>query len=706
MRAYLQSEAGECGLACLATVLNRMGASFELSELRHRFPQSIKGLTVLGLSRIASELGLSARAIRLEMDELSNLELPCVLHWNMNHFVVLEKVGRRSCSIMDPAVGRVRLNRAELEKSFTGVAVEFQKNSEFKQKKPSPVVPLRHLTGRVRNLKRTLAQILLLSLFLELINLASPLMSQLIVDDVLVSGDKNLLSVIVLGYALLLAVQTGVSYFRSWALLVMSQTFSLQWTNNVFSHLLRLSTSFYEKRHIGDILSRFGTLGSIQKMLTTSAVEGAMDGVMALAALVMMFMLSPQLAAVVCVAVAAYSVSRLLTLNWMRATEAGRLTLAARESSYFVETLRAVIPLRLFDRLDERRMKWQNLLVDVQNFDTRSAFITVVTGAANKAIFGIENLLIFWLGAKMVLDKSSSGGSFTIGLLLAFIGYKLQFTSRMSALIDFVMDLRLLPLYLGRLGDIVLEPKEKDISQSMDLAHLEASIEFRNVHFKHSASAPPVLKGVSFKICAGESVAICGPSGSGKTTILKIMLGLLEPTSGDVLYGGIPVRQLGLKNYRRQLGAVMQEDVLLSGSIAENISFYDPAVQRPLIEESARRASIHDDIVRMPMGYHTLLGEGGVGLSGGQKQRLLLARALYKLPRVLVLDEATSHLDIRNERAISENIRGMRMTRILVAHRPETIVSTQRTLTLQDGRISETSPAETEACAPPLRFSA
>ncbi|SEL40383.1 ATP-binding cassette, subfamily B, RaxB [Roseateles sp. YR242] len=702
MKEYVQSEAAECGLACIAAISASFGATYDLRELRTKFPLSLKGMSVLDMSRFSSEIGMAARPLKVHITEVKKLTLPCVLHWNLNHFVVLEKIHRNSFTVMDPAHGRIKVSTSVFHENFTGIAIEFSKTATFREKRARRTIPLRQLTGKVVGLKRALAQVIIFAIFLELINLTAPLMSRFIVDDVLVSADRDLLTIIIIGYAILLILQTGTSYFRSWTLISISQRYGFQWLSNVFTHLLRLPVGYFEKRHTGDILSRFGTIGTIQKLLTSSAVEGAMDGVMALASLAMMFMVSPKLSAIVCFAVFLYSISRILTLSWMRSTEAGRLTLAAKESTHFVETIRSIVPLRLFDRIDQRRARWQNLIIDVQNYDARSAIITIFTGSVNKVIFGAENLIIFWLGARMILERTPDASSqFTTGMLLSFVGYKVQFTSRISSLIDFLAQLRLLSLYMDRLGDIVSEQPEVDLAHQADISHLEPEIEFRNISFRYTANSPLVLKNLNFKIFAGESVAIKGSSGSGKTTLLKLLLGLFEPTSGDILYGGIPIRQLGLANYRRMIGAVMQEDSLMSGSLAENISFFDVGPSQSLIEDCAQLANIHKDIIAMPMGYHSIVGDLGSGLSGGQKQRILLARALYKRPRLLVLDEATSHLDVKNEREISRNIAAQKMTRILVAHRPETIASAQRVIILRNGKIvphlPDTHAAQDEA---------
>jgi len=288
---------------------------------------------------------------------------------------------------------------------------------------------------------------------------------------------------------------------------------------------------------------------------------------------------------------------------------------------------------------------------------------------------------MMWHGAGRILE-----GAFTVGMLLAFLSYQAQFIGRTTALIDRLIDLRMLRLHGERLSDIVLSAPEPE-SVVADPPRVEPSIEVRDLKFRYSESDPWILDGISFCIEAGESVAIVGASGGGKTTLMKILASLLQPTSGEILVGGEPITRIGTRAYREMLGVVMQEDQLFAGSIVDNICFFAPRPDRARIERCAQRAAIHADIVAMPMGYESLIGDMGTSLSGGQKQRVLLARALYRRPRILMLDEATSHLDVELERAVNAAVRRVGATRIIIAHRPETVRSADRILVLEGGRL-------------------
>lgn len=694
----LQSEGAECGLACIANVCALRGLSVSLADMRRRFPIGARGVGLRQLIHVASELGLSSRPVKVAIQGLAGLDSPAILHWDLNHFVVLKKVSRNRLIILDPAVGERTLSMAEASSHFTGVALELAPTSEFKSQAAAPRVSFSALTGKVTGLWPSLAQIFSVAVVLELFAIVAPLFQQMVVDEVLTSGDGDLLTVLVLGFGLLLIVQTLLGLARSWMVIILSQTLSLQWTSNVFAHLVRLPVEFFEKRHLGDVTSRFGAVQSIQKTLTTSVIEAALDGFMAIAALLMMLIYASTLAAVTVSAVVLYGLLRWAAYIPFRNAAAERLVVAAKENTHFLETLRAIAPLKLFGREQERRALWQNLIGEVQNRDVRTAKMTMAFTAANAFIFGLENLLVLWLGAKLVMGGmtgagASSGAGLTIGMLFAFISYKSQFATRVSALINYAVDLKMLGLHAERLADICLEPPEKDDVPVNDLNHLSPSIDLKNVSFRYGEGEPWILKNADFRIEAGESVAIVGASGAGKTTLLKIALGLLKPTEGEVLYGDQPVKHLGLANFRRQIGTVMQEDVLLTGSLGDNIAFFDVQPDQQRIESCARMAQLHEDVLRMPMGYQTLVGDLGSGLSGGQKQRLLLARALYKQPRLLALDEATSHLDIGNERAVTAAIGHLQLTRLVIAHRPETIAGAQRVVQVRGGQIVDVARA-------------
>ncbi|HET9581031.1 MAG TPA: peptidase domain-containing ABC transporter [Usitatibacter sp.] len=680
---FLQTEAAECGLASIGMIAWFHGHRIDLAGLRRRFTVSLKGATLAYLMQVAGRLHLAPRPLRLELEELPRLRTPCVLHWNLNHFVVLASADARGVVVHDPAFGVRRLSMAEASKHFTGIALELSPTTQFAPADDRRRLRLRDLTGPVVGLKRSLAQVLILALALQAIAIVSPFYMQWVVDGAVVSGDRDLLTVLGLGFLLLTVMQVALTALRSWIVLYLSTTLNLQWLANVFSHLLRLPVSYFEKRHLGDVVSRFGAVNTIQKTLTSSFVEAILDGAMAAATLAMMVVYSVGLASIAIAAVACYGLLRWLFYEPLRRATEEQIVHSAKQQSHFLETVRGVQSIKLFGRQEERRSRWLNLVVDTTNQDLSTQKLGLGFRSANGLVFGVERIAIVWLGALLVLDSA-----FSVGMLFAFMSYKDQFSARVAGLIDKMIDLRMLGLQGERLADIVLTPPEQD-TPAMASDHIEASLEARAVSFRYSDTEPLVLLNCAFAVAPGESVAIVGPSGCGKTTLLKLMLGLLAPTDGKILAGGIDIQKLGIDRYRKLVGTVMQDDQLFAGSIGDNISFFDPSPDQAAIERYARLAAVHDDIAAMPMGYNTLIGDMGAALSGGQKQRILLARALYKQPRILFLDEATSALDVQKERAVNEAIRALNLTRIIIAHRPETIASAERVIVLQGGRVAQ-----------------
>ncbi|MDE2298842.1 MAG: peptidase domain-containing ABC transporter [Burkholderiales bacterium] len=680
----LQTEAAECGLACIAMVASQHGLRIDLPTLRQRFPVSLKGATMADLVRLAGQLQLNSRALRAEMQHLPELVLPCVLHWDLNHFVVLTEVTRGVAVIHDPARGVRRLSLAEVSKHFTGVVLELTPQADFRPHTERQTVTPRQLLGRVTGLRRSLLQIFTLALVLEAFMLLSPFFLQWVVDSVLVSLDRELLVTLGVGFGLLVLIQVATGALRSWAVLHLSSTLNLQWLANVFAHLMRLPVAWFEKRHTGDVMSRFDAVQKIQQVLTTSFIEAILDGVLVIVTLVMMFIYSATLSFIALGVVVGYALLRWAFFRPQRDATEESIIFEAKRASHFLESLRGVQSIKLFNRQEDRQARFMNLVVDAMNAGIATRKLDLMFSVTHKLMFGLERIAIVWVGALAVMDHR-----FSVGMLFAFIAYKEQFAQRISGLIDKVVEVKMLKLQGERLADIVLSAPEPQAEYAPRVQEQPAGIELRGVRFTYSESEPEVLRGLSLKIEPGESVAIVGPSGCGKTTLLKLMLGVHGPQAGEIRVGGVALRQLGLRAWRDMIGTVMQDDQLFAGSISDNISFFDPRADAGWVEQCARVAAVFDDIDAMPMGFHTLIGDMGGSISGGQKQRILLARALYKRPKFLFLDEATSALDVDREREVNQAIRQLELTRIIVAHRPETIASASRVIVLHDGVVAQ-----------------
>jgi ATP-binding cassette subfamily B protein RaxB len=662
-----QTEAAECGLACLAMISSYHGHRIDLNTLRRRHPVSLKGVTLRALIQVASQMHLACRPLRFELGQLTQLHLPAIVHWDMNHFLVLKSVTRKGIVVHDPASGEKFFPIAEASKHLTGVALELSPSEGFLPKDERTRLPFLAFWTQLRGSTHALVQILILSVILEAFVIISPFYLQLTVDEVIAKGDADFLTVLALGFGLLTAIKVASSAIRSLILLIVQNVLHYQIGARLFHHLVRLPIAYFEKRHIGDILSRFTSVEPIRSALAEGMIAATIDGVMALATLVMIFVYSTQLALVVLTALALYTVLRLGLYRLLRDRSLAVIEAKAYENSTFIETLRAIQSLKIFNRESDRETQWLNRYADVVSANVRLGRTKIAFTTINDALFGLESVVTIYLAARLALSNS-----LTIGMIFAFMSYKQHFTDKAVQLVEKALDFRILELHLERLADIALSPLDRGHDQLLTYTRqLQGRIELRNVSFRYAESEPFVLDDISFVIESGEFVTIMGPSGGGKTTLIKIMLGLLEPTEGEVLIDGIPLSTIGTRAYREYVGAVMQDDQLLSGSIADNICFFDSSFDQERMIQCAHLAGIHEEIMVMPMTYNSLIGDMGSSLSGGQKQRVMLARALYRRPRILFLDEGTAHLDVDAEKHINVSLKSLQMTRISVAHRPE-----------------------------------
>lgn len=689
IRLIRQSEMTECGLACLAMIAGNFNLDVDLGTLRRRFQPSMRGASLKSLIAIADQLGLSGRAVKLPLESLKDLQTPAVLHWDMNHFVVLERVRRGRALIHNPDGRSTWFSISELSDHFTGVALELRPTDDFRTGEHAERLKLSHLWRRMTNLKRALAQVLVLSLVMQAFVLASPYYMQVALDDALPALDKNLLAVLALGFGLFTFVNAGALLLRSFVLLSIGSSLSYGVASNLARRLFRLPVSWFERRHVGDILSRFQSVTPIQQALTQGAVAAVIDGGLAVLIFALMLFYSVELTFIASTAFLFYAAVRAVSFSLQRDAQEQAIVASGKEQTAMVESVRGIVTLRLFNRETARHSLWQTRLADSINANIHLSRIGIWQNVANALIFGVENVLTVWIAVSFVIS-----GGFSVGMVLAYLAYKTQFTTRAASLIDQAIAFRMLGLHLERLADIALVDEDASFSQP-PVARLELAggIELRDIYFRYSPTDPWVLKGASLEIAPGEHVAITGPSGGGKSTLVKIILGLLEPESGEMLIDGVPVKKFGYSNYRDQVGAVLQDDHLFAGSIAENIALFEDSPDMERVLECAEAAAIREDVARMPMGYETLVGDMGSSLSGGQKQRLLLARALYRRPAMLVMDEGTSHLDAAREAAINQTIGRMGISRIIVAHRAETIRAAGRVLVADGGQLFDVSAA-------------
>ncbi|EDX9527639.1 peptidase domain-containing ABC transporter [Salmonella enterica] len=671
-----QTESSECGIACLAMVFGHYGKSIDLFSLRQQFNISSRGATLYSIRTIAVQMGMTARALSLDLNELNVLRRPCILHWNFNHFVVLVSVKRNGFVLHDPARGRIIVSKAEASKCFTGIALELWPGSTFRRERVKKRLNLVTLINSIHGIKGALLKIFALSIVVEAIGLILPAGTQLVMDHALPAGDRGLLSMICISLMFFILLRATVSTSRAWISLIMGTLVNIQWQSGLFSHLLRLPLSYFERRKLGDIQSRFGSLNTLRTTFTTSIVGAIMDGIMVCGLLIMMLLYGKSLTWVVLGFTVVYIAIRLFTYTYYRQLSEEQLIMEARVSSYFMETLYGIAAVKMQGMTDRRHTHWFNLQTDAINTGIRVTKMDLFFGGLNIFISACEQTIILWLGISLVMDNEM-----TIGMFVAFGAYRMQFSDRISTLVGFLLQLRMMSLHNERISDIALNEQESvkpDIPVSEKITPV--SLEVKSLTFRYDQQSMPVFSELNLTVSPGESVAIIGPSGSGKTTLMKVLCGLFKADSGQVLIDGNDIQQMGVNNYRKITGCVMQDDRLFSGTIRENICGFAENIDDEWMVECAKASFIHDTIISMPMGYDTLTGELGEGLSGGQKQRLFIARALYRKPRILFMDEATSALDSKSENYVNSAIKSLNITRIIIAHRESTIKSVDRVL--------------------------
>lgn len=701
-----QSESAECGLACLAMISGFHGSMYDLAAMRSRFQTSMKGMTLNTVMNLAGAIGLTSRPVRCELDEMRGLQLPAMLHWGGNHFVVLERMGSRRCLIHDPATGSQTFRWNEVSERFTGIALELSPGPNFRPQTERKLLKLSTLLRLTGDTMKGLLQALVLSIVIEILLLASPFYVQLAIDDAIVKGDANFINVLAAAFFGLLVFRTISSCIRSLTLQFVSQTLSFDMQSRVFHHMIRLPLQWYQKRHVGDIQSRFGSIHPIQSFISNGAISGMLDGILSIAVVVLMCLYSLILTSVVLTSVVLYIIIRVSTIQLQRRVAGDAITAHALEQSKFLESVRAIGTIKSCGVERTRENTQRNAIATSINSSIRSGNVRIAYDTVAVLIDGTADILIVYIGALAVMK-----GNLTLGMLTAFLAYKQQFYSRITNLVEQVVNWRLLNIDLGRLADIALSQPDKALEVNGHSSAITGRLQCRNLSFSYAYGEAPVVIDANLDIEAGDYVAITGPSGCGKSTLVKLLAGLYVPSSGEVLLDGRPIPHWDHHTLRSAISIVTQEDTLLAGTIADNISVFAEDRDMEWVRTCANLAQIESDVEKMAMGFETLVGDLGSSLSAGQKQRVLIARALYRRPKILILDEGTSHLDVFNEKAVNDALAALRITRIVVAHRPETVKSASRRLVLIDGKVFDADklkadfarrgPSSSGAVAPP-----
>ena len=679
------SEAAECGLACIAMISRYHGYDVDLNGLRQRHAISLAGASLKSLMEITDQLGFSTRALRVELSALGKIRTPAILHWDLNHFVVLKSVGRKRIVIHDPAIGLRAYGREEFSKHFTGVVLELSRAETFEPVSARAPMKLSMLWSRMTGWGSALVQVLILSVALQIAAFVAPLQMQLVVDEAIGSVDRDLLTVIALGFGAIVIIQAAIEALRSWALRVFGHLLSYQVSGNLVRHLLRLPSDYFEKRHAGDIISRLGSVKPIQDAITQGVVGTVIDGLMACIAAVILFFYSTTLALIVIAAVLINMALNLALFPRMKQRMEEEILAEAKEHTHLMESVRAAVTLKLLGRESVRESGWRNLHAETTNASIAVGRLTISQGLIQSVVTGLQTVIVIYVAGRAILD----GQGFSVGMLFSFLSYRQTFTDRANALVNQIMQFRFLRLHLDRLSDIVTTPTEISGASTAAPMEIRGHVRLKQVAFRYGVTDPLVLEDIDLEISPGDYVAIHGASGGGKSTLLKLLLGLNQPSAGSIELDGQRATPERWRAWRNEVGVVAQDDRLLSGTLADNIGGFDPDLDMQGVVASAMAAQVHNDIVRMPMQYLTLVGDMGSTLSGGQRQRIFLARALYRRPKILILDEGTANLDEQNEELIADLLDQMPITRIVVAHRPALLRRAKRVYEVGGRKLKE-----------------
>ncbi|RMH18864.1 MAG: peptidase domain-containing ABC transporter [Acidobacteria bacterium] len=679
-----QTAAADCGAACLAMVLAFHGKQLSLDEVREVVGVNRDGSDAQRLITAGSWFGLRGRGLQVpEIDELQYLGAGSILHWRFRHFVVFERLTSRGAVIVDPAAGRRQVSRDELRTAFTGVAISFEPREDFEPGE-------RRRRGLARYLRPMLdrsgllVRVLVISVLVQLLALALPILTGLVVDRVVPRGDYHLLSVLSAGLAAIVLFDFLSSLIRSHLLLHLRTHLDARITLDFLDHLVDLPYAFFQQRSAGDLMMRLNSNATIRETLTSGALSTILDGTLVSLYLIVLFVTHAPMALVVLLLgllrIALFLVTRKRHQDLMSES----LQVQARSRSYQVEMLAGIETLKASGAERRAVEHWSNLFVDELNVALARGRLSAIFDSLLKALGTASPFIVLVFGAVQVLQ-----GELSLGTMLALSALAAGFLGPLTSLVSTALQFQLLGSYLERINDVLDTPKEQQRETVKPAGKLAGRITLDGVTFRYGPAAPIVVDDVSVDVAPGSFVALVGASGAGKTTLANLLLGLYQPTAGRILYDGVELRHLDLRTVRRQLGIVNQQIYLFGASIRDNISLADPTLPLARVIEAAKRAAIHDEIMAMPMGYETILADGGATLSGGQRQRLALARALVHRPAILLLDEATSHLDTATERRIQDELALLNATRIVIAHRLSTIRAADLILVMEAGKIVE-----------------
>lgn len=689
-----QMEGTECGAASLAMILGFHGHYASLTEVRQACGVSRDGANALAILRAARSYGMEAEAVTVEMEHLADLPLPAILHWNFNHFLVMEALHPKYIVLVDPVAGRRRARLAEVAERFTGVALVFSPDDAF-QKKPRRFPSLAPYKTILTNVLPALGQILVASFILQFLGMLFPVANQVLLDKVIALQQEPWLWGLAfgLGGAVLGRMLLGTA--RAWVIQSLQTSLDLGLMARFLRHLIRLPIGFFLQRQVGDLVQRVQSSTQVRVILTSRSISTILDVFMLLGYAILMVSMKPALGALI-LFLGFVRVAFLLALrDWSQQAQAMELAATGKESGALMEALSAMETIkacgaeaRMVDRWSDRMVRRLNSSLDLRRLE-------IFSGQAMQFLQGLTLTAVLGFGGMEVML-----GKMTIGVFASFLVLQGLFMGPLESLLGAIVQLQYLRNHLSRLDDVL--ETEQEPSGTLDPGRLQGEILLEKVSFSYSPGGPEVLQNINVHISPGEKVALVGPSGAGKSTLAQLILGLHLPTEGTIRFDGRDLRELDLPALRRQVGVVLQDVFFFDDTIRANLSLNCPDLPLDRLRMAAQQACILDQVDAQPEGFEARMGENGGHFSGGQRQRFSLARALAHEPAMLLLDEATSALDLETEAELHANLARLGCTRIVIAHRLATVMDADRILVLEQGRVVQQGTFEDLSVAPGL----
>ncbi|MEI2398667.1 MULTISPECIES: peptidase domain-containing ABC transporter [Paenibacillus] len=670
----------ECGVCCISMVAGKYKVHKTLRELRNMAGIGRDGVTMYTMRSMATRLGFEAKVFRAELHQLVGLQLPVIVHWEENHYVVVDKIGKNSVKIIDPAVGRCTMSFEQFQKSYNSVVLEMIPTEQVVPQKKASVWG--KFLNYLMEIPKNVALVLVMAIIYQLGTLGMPILVQYLIDNIITANKVQLLSVFMLSVILLTIVQGSVQFFRGKFIIVLNNMLDKRMMQHFFSHILQLPYQFFQLRSFGDLLFRSSSLRVIREMLSSRLVLGLLD--ISAITFITIYMLNKSL--ILTLTVIGLSLLNLLVLiltkRRLKEVNQNEIQKTSQLQSYQTEFLYGIFGIKTAGIEKETYSRWSSFLDQlIHAYRNKEGFMNLIASISG-TLQMISPLLVLWIGATQVFNKQLS-----LGELIAFYSLSNNFFGMSSSIVQTINAFLLTGAYLERVQDVLDEPLEHTDDDKEIIEDFQGNILLQNVSFRYSEHSELVVKDINLDISSGQKIAIVGQSGAGKSTLAKLILGLYMPSEGSILFDRKDIRELNLSALRKQIGVVPQDASLFNRSIKDNIAVYNENVSMENIEDVTKMSEIYEDIVRMPMGFNTMISELGMNISGGQRQRIALARALLNKPSLMLLDEATSSLDHQNEKRIDLFLRKLQCTRIVIAHKLTTIMDSDLIIVMEDGGI-------------------